>query len=421
MKKLTLIISVIMLIQSVFAGGVNAAKIGNTSISSAGACVMDYETGEVLYHHNGNVPRVPASMTKIMNLYCVYEALKNGEITPDTVVPISKNVYNKSRNSLYQSVLPLNYNETYTVDELMGAVITYSASGAAVALAELVGGGSEAAFVERMNSMAKKMGINATYYDSCGIAGNQVSPIAMANLARNIIKDYPDILTRSAKKSVYFHGRTLRTTNHLLDTYYYQGADGLKTGTTSLSGYCFCGTAVRGGRRMISVTMSSASTGQRFIDTARLLDFGFMAARDRFETLYFTNMRSFINGFEVPTFVCEPYTLVVADDLAAYGFDTQWNEAEHTLYLEYNAEKEYSPVPMDYYRNKGGVKAFDIVKDHSVKVAVVRGEEKIFMENVYVVPGYTFISFDEIGKIFRYEWNVLEKTGNMSVDGGALR
>ena len=93
MKKITGLLCTIIILQSIFSVVVNAAKIGNTSISSAGACVMDYETGEILYHYNGNVPRVPASMTKIMNLYCVYEALANGEISLNTVVPISKSVY----------------------------------------------------------------------------------------------------------------------------------------------------------------------------------------------------------------------------------------------------------------------------------------------------------------------------------------
>ena len=132
-----------------------------------------------------------------------------------------RQVYNKSRNSVYQSVLPLYYNTTYTVDEMIGVVVTYSASGAAIALAELLGNGSEAAFVERMNKKAGEMGLEAYYRDSCGIADNEISPISMAILARNIIRDYPDILKRTAKKSVYFHGNTYNTTNHLLDTYYY--------------------------------------------------------------------------------------------------------------------------------------------------------------------------------------------------------
>lgn len=277
MKKksfIAVILSLVMGLNILFGTMAQAAEL---NISSQGACVMDYYTGEVLYERNGNVPRVPASMTKIMNMYCIYEALRNREITLNTVVPISKNVYEKSRNSVYQSVLPLYYDKTYTVDEMMDIIVVYSASGAAVAMAELIGG-TEENFVARMNKKAKEMGIDAYYYDSCGIAKNQISPIGMATLARNIIRDFPNILTRSAQSSVYFHGKTYKTTNHLLDTYYYEGADGLKTGTTSAAGYCFCGTAIRNGRRMISVTMSSSSTGQRFIDTAKLLDYGFSVA-----------------------------------------------------------------------------------------------------------------------------------------------
>ena len=212
-KRFVSIFSMVLAITMLVSTVANAATLENGQyISSAGACVMDFASGEVLYEYNGNTPRVPASMTKIMNMYCIYEALKNGEITLDTKVPISQNVYNKSRNSVYQSVLPLHYNTTYTVNEMMDVIVVYSASGAAIAMAELIGGGSEAKFVERMNNTAKKIGIDAYYYDSCGIASNRVSPIAMATLARNIIKDYPDILKRSAKKSVSFHGNTYKTT-----------------------------------------------------------------------------------------------------------------------------------------------------------------------------------------------------------------
>ena len=107
MKKVSFLLCFILLMQVAILPICEAANVGGQNITSQGACVMDFETGEVLYEHNGNVPRVPASMTKIMNLYLVYEALENGEISLDTVVPISKNVYNKSRNSVYQSVLPL--------------------------------------------------------------------------------------------------------------------------------------------------------------------------------------------------------------------------------------------------------------------------------------------------------------------------
>lgn len=383
---------------------VNAAYVGGDYISSAGACVMDYDTGEILYEYNGNTTRVPASMTKIMNMYCVYEALKNGEITLDTVVPISQNVYEKSRNPLYQSVSPLYPEETYTVDEIIGVVVTYSASGAAVALAELVGGGSEAAFVERMNKKAAEMGIDAYYYDSCGIANNEISPIGMATLARNIIRDYPDILVRSSKKSVTFHGNTYNTTNHLLDTYYYQGADGLKTGTTAAAGYCFCGTAIRNGRRMISVTMSSTSTSQRFVDTAKLLDYGFSAASDKYDSIYYTDMRTFINGNGVPTLAYKGsvnHAVVIAEDLVNYGFDEEYDENTKTLSITYNKDKPVTPMGLDGYIGKTGEKAYTIVRGSDVRVVIDGYEPK----DIYNIDGKICISVDELANVYDFAWD----------------
>lgn len=388
-----------------------AASVGGSYISSSGACVMDYDTGEVLYEYNGNVPRVPASMTKIMNMYCVYEAIENGEISLDTVVPISENVYDKSRDPVYQSVLPLYYGTTYTVDEMIDVVVAYSASGAAVALAELVGGGSEAAFVDRMNAKVAEMGIDAYYYDSCGIADNEVSPIAMATLARNIIRDYPDILVRSAKASVYFHGNTYRTTNHLLDTYYYSGADGLKTGTTPAAGYCFCGTAVRNGRRMIAVTMNSSSTGQRFIDTARLLDYGFAAAADKYDSIYYTELRTFVNGAEMPTFMYNgstPHTVIIAEDLKDYGFNVSYDEGTATLNIEYDSDKPVTPIPLESYKGLSGIKAFTVMNS-GVTVVLDDGLTEHRLTDVYNIGGYMCVSVDEFSGIYDFLWREADK------------
>ena len=409
-KRISILLCVVMLI-TLLPANAFAATVGESYISSAGACVMDYETGEVLYEHNGSTPRVPASMTKIMNLYCVYEALKNGEITLDTKVPISQSVYNKSRNSVYQSVLPLYYNTDYTVDEMIDVAVVYSASGAAVALAELVGGGSEAAFVDRMNQKVAQMGLDAWYMDSCGIAENKISPISMAKLARNIIRDYPDILVRSAKKSVNFHGNTYKTTNHLLDTYYYDGADGLKTGTTPAAGYCFCGTAVRNGRRMISVTMSSSSTSQRFVDTARLLDYGFKAANDKYGSIYFTDMRVFINGYEMPTFVyngTESHALIVTEDLNSYGFDVSYDDNTKTLTAKYNPNKSVTPIPLEIYKGKNGQKAYSIV-NAPIKVIIDDGAQQHEIGDTYNINGYVCMSADEFSDIYKFEWNANEK------------
>lgn len=417
-KKLSLLLCIVMVFQLFTVSFAGAVSIGDSSITSKGACVMDFETGEIYYEYNGNVARVPASMTKIMNVYLIYEALANGEISLDTVVPISKNVYNKSRNSVYQSVLPLYYNQTYTVDEMIDVIVVYSASGAAVAMAELIGGGSEAEFVKRMNAKATEMGIDAYYKDSCGIATNEITPIGMAKLARNIIKDYPDILERSSQRRVSFHGGTYRTTNHLFDTYYYEGADGLKTGTTSAAGYCFCGTAVRNGRRMISVTMSSSSTGQRFVDTARLLDYGFACAQQR-NSIYFTDMRTFINGNEIPTLLYnskETHAVVVAEDLARYGFDVIYDDASKTLNITEKPGKEITPFVMDYYRNKIGTMAYPIT-DSEVKVVVQdKAGNKYPLTDVYNVGTYNCISIDEFKNIYSFDWNDSERAAYITLE-----
>ena len=408
MTKLTRIIALILSIQLILlpAIGADAAYVGGQYISSAGACVMDYETGEILYEYNGNVPRVPASMTKIMNVYCVYEAIANGEISLDTVVPISSKVYSISRNSGYPNVVPLYYNQTYTVDEMLSIVVAHSASGAAVALAELVGGGSEAAFVQRMNDKAAEMGINAHYYDSCGIALNQITPVGMATLARNIIRDYPDILNRSSLKSVYFHGNSYRTTNRLLDSYYYVGADGLKTGTTSAAGYCFCGTAVRNGRRIITVTMSSSSSNQRFVDTSRLLDYGFEAAAAKYDTLQYTDVRVFIDGMELPTFLYQgssPATIIFAEHLSNYGFNTLYDEVSKTVYVTRDTSKSAIPMDLSPYKGKTG-KAFNIDHSTPTKVVINDGITSHEIKTTYNLDGYVAISADEFRRIYQTDW-----------------
>ncbi len=417
-KKLSLLLCIVMVFQLFAVSFAGAVSIGGSSITSKGACVMDFETGEIYYEYNGNVARVPASMTKIMNVYLIYEALEKGEITLDTVVPISENVYRKSRNSTYQSVLPLYYNKTYTVDQMIDVIVVYSASGAAVAMAELIGGGSEAEFVKRMNAKATEMGIDAYYKDSCGIATNEITPIGMAKLARNIIKDYPDILKRSSQRRVSFHGETYKSTNHLFDTYYYEGADGLKTGTTSAAGYCFCGTAVRNGRRMISVTMSSSSTGQRFVDTARLLDYGFACAEQR-NSIYFTDMRTFINGNEVPTLLYnskETHAVVVAEDLARYGFDVRYDEATKTLNITENPQKEVTSFVMDYYRNKLGVMAYPITDSEVKAVLQDRAGNKYELTDVYNVGSYNCISIDEFKNIYSFDWSDADRAAYITLE-----
>lgn len=353
-----------------------AASLNGKNISAAGACLLDYNTGEILYSHNGDVARAPASMTKIMTAYIVYDAIENGEISLNTIVPISEKAYRMARNPEYQSV-PLHYNANYTVDELLGVLITYSPIAPAVALAELVAG-SEAKFVDRMNAKVRELGIAAYFYDSSGLARNEITPVAMAQLAKSIIETHPDIIERTKKTSVYFRGSTYYSTNKLYTSHKYPGADGMKTGTTSASGYCFCGTAIRDGQRFIAVAMGSSSASQRFVDVTTMLDYGFATVGERAKTLLHSDSKTFIDGNEVPTFTHSSTgeTVILAEDLVNYGFDSFYDASSRTLTITRNKNKAPTPIPMEYYRSRIGEVAYNIV-DNTVSVTIADGDRNL--------------------------------------------
>lgn len=279
-----------------------AVYVDGEYVSGQGLFVMDFETGLELYSNNADTPFVPASITKLMSMYLTYEAIANGEITKDTVVPISAKVYNLSRDYNYWNTVPLYYNQTYTVDELMNLIFVYSASASVVAVAELISGNEED-FVARMNAKAAEWGIDAVFNGCSGIEDNYISPRAVATIARNLIKDYPEVLSLTSQRYINFHGTTYTTTNHLLTSQPYEGADGLKTGTTTNSGACFVATAMRNGVRIITVTMRSSSGTQRFTDSINLLNYGF-SVRDAKVKEYQESLREKL----------DPYTDVYADD-----------------------------------------------------------------------------------------------------------
>ena len=275
MKK-TKCISVFLATLLVFSGlwlntTAAAAEVDGTRITSMGAIVIDFETGMEIYAFNADVRRGPASMTKMMTVYLVYEAIANGIIGFDTIVPISQNAYNASRTSGETNV-PLMRNLEYTVDELLDVIVVMSAGGACTALAELIAGTTRA-FHRLMNAKAAEWGIDAVFNSvSGGVQYTQLTPRAMAELTRRTIMDFPDVLKKTSMPTVTFRGRTIPSTNDLLGVY--EGIDGFKTGTHAGTRANFSGTAQRGDIRIISVTMGSSSSG-RFNDTRILLDYGF--------------------------------------------------------------------------------------------------------------------------------------------------
>ena len=249
----------------------SAANVGGSTVTSAGAIVIDFETGMELYAHNADVRHATASMSKMMSVYLVYEAIANGKIGYDTRVPISAHVASNSRNPGETNV-PLSTAGTYYVGEMLDVVIVMSACAATDALAELVAG-TRQAFYRLMNDKAAEWGIDAIFGSTYGGSTfTKFTPRAMAVITRNTILDFPEVLEKTSKQSVVFHGRTYWSTNGLLGVY--DGIDGYKTGTNTVSRENFAATAKRGDTRIITVTMGS-NYGRRFRDTTILLDYGF--------------------------------------------------------------------------------------------------------------------------------------------------
>ena len=268
-KFLAIVLSVALCV------GIAVPCAGALNFEAASVFVMDGDTGEELYSYYGDTARVPASMTKVLTAYIIYQELEKGTITLDTPIKISHNVAVKSRDSNYPMAVPLTEGTTYTVDTLLHLIMIPSASASCIAMAEHISG-SESAFVKRMNETAKSLGLNATYYNCHGAQPNYITARSQAKLTKIFIDTYPDILRITSKSGVSFNGSYYNNTNHMLNTMApYEGLDGFKTGTIAEAGYCVTTTAVRNGRRVIAVVMKSTSDAQRFADSRQLLDYGF--------------------------------------------------------------------------------------------------------------------------------------------------
>ena len=274
-RRIALILAVLMAFVIIAPIYAEASPITNPQITSPGAVVIDFETGTPLFEQNARDQRVPASMIKMIAVYVVLDAIRDGYATMDTEILISPHVRALSTHPGWSNVA-LVEGERYTVRELLEIVIVRSANGATVALGEGIFGSDEA-LVAQMNAKASELNIRAHFADSFGIsAQNRISPLALAWFMQSLIVDHPEVLEFSSMRTVTFRdGDPLNNTNHLLTRF--DGADGLKTGFTSAAGFCLVGTAVRDGRRLITVTMGN-TVETRFPDTEAMLEWGFANA-----------------------------------------------------------------------------------------------------------------------------------------------
>ena len=262
---------VLILISFFFIPCVSAEDLAPNAKSTI---LIEESTGKILYEKNSDEKRAPASMTKVMSMLLIMEALDNKQISLNDEVTISQNAADMGGSQLF-----LQPNQTAKVEDLLKGIAVASGNDAVVAMAEKIAG-SEEKFVDMMNKKAKELGLkNTQFKNPHGLdeEGHYTSAHDMAIIAKELIKhknimNYTSIYEEYLTKS---HGTKLwmENTNKLLK--FYKGVDGLKTGFTQTAGYCLTATAMKNNTRLISVVMGEDTSANRSTDTVNLLNYGF--------------------------------------------------------------------------------------------------------------------------------------------------
>lgn len=288
MKKLTGILILTLMIIPFFGAAGSHAETADSgvsgsavNISAKAAVLIEGDTGEIIYEKNKDTELVPASITKIMTLTLIFDAIEQGKISLEDEVTVSEYAASMGGSQVF-----LEPQETQTVNTMIKCISIASANDAAVAMAEKIAG-SEQNFVKMMNEKAKKLGMKHTQFKNCsGLdddikSGHFSSAYDVALMSRELIMEHPEIsdystvwmdsITHKTKKGETEFGLT--NTNKLVR--FYDGITGLKTGSTSKAKYCLSATARRNGLNLIAVVMAAPDHKVRFTEAQSLLDYGF--------------------------------------------------------------------------------------------------------------------------------------------------
>ncbi|NQK67618.1 D-alanyl-D-alanine carboxypeptidase [Streptococcus suis] len=273
--------------------GITPVLAEDFSVAAKHAIAVEVSTGKVLYEQDAQTPASIASISKLLSVYLVYEALEKGEIQLDTMVDISDYPYSLTANTELSNV---NLDaRSYSVSDLLNASLITSSNSAIIALAEKIAG-SEAAFVDKMKAKVAEWGItDATIVNTSGLDNsdlgeniypgskpddsNQFSALDVAIIARHLILDYPQVLNITSLNAYDFGGYTYYSTNQMLSegTHARGGVDGLKTGTSNSAGSSFVATTTQANMRIITVVLNATdgltNSDNRFVETNNLMNY----------------------------------------------------------------------------------------------------------------------------------------------------
>ena len=381
MKRLTSFILTLLLTLELFTFTVRAAE---PEISAPSAILIEVSTGGTIYEKNPDESLHPASITKIMTLLLIFEAIENGKTTLNDTVTVSEHAASMGGSQVF-----LEAGETQTVNTMIKCISIASANDACVAMAEHIAG-SEEAFVEKMNERAKELGMNnTTFRNSCGLDedGHMTTARDVSIMSRELITKHPQIhnystiwmdtithLTRRGSKEF-----TLANTNKLIKQY--EWATGLKTGSTSLAKFCLSASAKRNNIELISVVMASPDGKTRIRDSINLLNYGYANCslyKSPAEGSYCAPVK---NGVKDDV-ECYPKTDFTYMFLKAYDAQKISSKTEYNSELKAPIEKDAVIGQIIYYYDSREIGSVDLLAKEAVQKSDFSHHLKILFHNL---------------------------------------
>lgn len=297
------------------------------NLTCGAAILIDQDTGTVLYEHNSHEKLRPASVTKVMTILLIMEAIDSGQLKYTDKISCSANASNMGGSQIW-----LDETEELTVDEMLKAICVVSANDCVVAMAEHIAG-SEEAFVTKMNEKAKELGMNdTTFKNAHGLDedGHLTSAYDIALMSRELLSKHPDITkyTTIWMDSLRDGKSQLVNTNKMIKTY--NGATGLKTGSTSLALYNLSASATRDGFNLIGVIMKAENSKVRFAEAKQLLDYGF----NTYTYKQFAKKDEIVNSIDVEKGVLDTVNVVYENDARSLVKKGEEDRIEQDIMLD---------------------------------------------------------------------------------------
>ena len=354
-----------------------SSKPTELDLKCESAILIEQNTGTVLYEKNPHEKLRPASVTKVMSILLIMEAIDSGKIKYEDKVPCSENAASMGGSQIW-----LDTREELTVDEMLKAICVNSANDCVVAMAEYIEGSTEQ-FVTKMNEKAKKLGMKDTVFKNChGLDedGHETSSYDISLMSRELLMKHPDVTKYTTIWSdTLRNGKSsLTNTNKLIRNY--KGATGLKTGSTSLALYNLSASATRDNLSLIAVVMKAPTTKDRFADAEKLLDYGF----GQYSYVQLAKKGEKINEIEIKKGTKGNIQAIYEEDALLLSKKGSEKKIEHVVNLPQNVqapiEKGQILGEIVYKQDGKEIKKVNLIADESVKkLTLLNIAEKVFL------------------------------------------